>query len=558
MSNGKTYQYKHYNSTGTIFYGVLSNVVSEFSLNREINSAGSAIRLELATSFQDATPTLEYDNVGDELGNTLADEDGNDVVSDVFYDLGTIPNLNDRILVYEFSDEHPDGVLMFTGLVSKFDASYQSNTVTIDVLSYGVQLDNYIVQLLPGAESTGNSLYDTDGQFNADTTYGYAQEFTVASDITNPSFSINMRVQGSAQVAFYLIEGTTSSPGAYISFVLRSLTEQDMGEVLLTTSGVTLAAGTNYFFRIANTYLKKGISSFEDFIALDSTGSYAGDTYTFNTSFTYSLSTSSLTFSIIAPTGAIGGQFNTYDPSDIMRELLDSANAQGAIPAYTTSSIVDTNSTVSYTFKYSTYLEAMKKVVELAPADWYWFVSCANGTVHFNVKGDTAQHTLVLGSHIHDLDISQSLETVKNNVYFSGGDTGSGTNLTANGNNSTSLARYGSWLELPSDNRVTTSATADIIINSILNQFSTPKFAIKVSVPSSTYDITTFELGQNVSFRNFNSLVDSLVLQIHGINYTPQRAELTLEILPPTQSKRVEDIKRNLRLQETRDNPNDT
>jgi len=39
--------------------------------------------------------------------------------------------------------------------------------------------------------------------------------------------------------------------------------------------------------------------------------------------------------------------------------------------------------------------------------------------------------------------------------------------------------------------------------------------------------------------------------------YTPSLTRLTLAILPPTVSKRIEDIKRNLELQQTENNPDD-
>ena len=68
----KSYVYKWY--TGTTFNGVLTNVISPFNLNEEINTAGSSIDIELGISLEDASPTLDKE--------FLVTDDGTFIVTD--------------------------------------------------------------------------------------------------------------------------------------------------------------------------------------------------------------------------------------------------------------------------------------------------------------------------------------------------------------------------------------------------------------------------------------------------------------------------------------------
>lgn len=64
--------------------------------------------------------------------------------------------------------------------------------------------------------------------------------------------------------------------------------------------------------------------------------------------------------------------FNSYDPSNIAKAVIDYAITQGARINYTASSIELTGTTVSYTFNLNTVEECLNKILELCPADWYW------------------------------------------------------------------------------------------------------------------------------------------------------------------------------------------
>lgn len=63
--------------------------------------------------------------------------------------------------------------------------------------------------------------------------------------------------------------------------------------------------------------------------------------------------------------------YNSYDPSNIAKAVIDRAIALGAHINYTSTSIELTGTTVSYTFNLNTIEECLNKVLELCPADWY-------------------------------------------------------------------------------------------------------------------------------------------------------------------------------------------
>lgn len=565
----KEYVYKWY--TGGVYNGVLQNVLSEFSLSQQINSAGTSLEIELGIALKDANPTLETVDLVDEDGNNITDETSENIALSKTYSVSGIPSLNDRIEVWEFSEDNPSGVKMFNGLVSKWSASYLDTTTKITVLSYGVQLDNYLVQILPEDILTNNSVLNYDSSQVIHFTHpdvptslvtAVAQTFQISIDAEVINIKVycgDLSTTFTTGVTLTVKEGTPLAPGSTLGSVSRviDVSSLEMIQFSLSTA-ISLSQSTTYHIVLEAFNTGPLLESAVPYVGIQSTGSYANGnfyTYTIDTGWSTALS-SDMIFEVTTSTGAIGNQFNSYDPSTILTELIDNFNALGGVVTYSDSSVDLTSSLVSYTFKFNTYLDAIKKVVELAPSNWWWWVDPANDLIYFSSRPTTPDHTFIIGNHLAELNLSYSLEEMKNKVYFSGGDTGSGDNLLTFNSNESSVTQYGSWLDLPSDNRVILEDTANVISNSILGEFSRPKFAGKVEIPSTTYDITTIRPGHVVSFLNGGTLIDSLTLQVYATIYKPDSIELTLAVLPPTQSKRIEDIRRNLRKQETENNPN--
>lgn len=563
----KTYVYKWY--TGTDFKGILDPVISKFNLTEQINTAGSQIEIELGINFQDSNVTQTTDLLIDESEDLITTEQLEGIIVGTNVSIEGFPGLNDRIETWEFSEDYPNGILMFDGLVSKWSSDYKKNTTKITVLSYGVQLDNYLVVTMPDTVVTSNpetnlddiyTIYDTDGKFESTNTINkMAQVFQVGSSLDLGSVSISLGKFQAFQVAYTvaIYEGTPLNPGSLLGSVSQYLadTNQTMRDFVFSTT-ISLTASTDYYIEITNDATRDtDIMN----VGTQSTGTYAGGSayyYEQNIGWNSTPLTEDIIFEVYTSGGGVGQEFLSTDPGAIARQLMDSFISLGGNLTYTDDTIELAGTEVSYTFRFNKYLEAIKKCVELAPADWWWRVDSATGALYFKPLSQDVDHTFVLGKHLENLSIETSLETVINNIYYSGGDDGTGTNLLVSTSDATSISEYGTWLKTVSDNRVELESTATILSESLLNQYKDPRFATTITIPATKYDINLISVGEIIGFRNFNSFIDSLQLQVMQKTNNVDSVTLKLAILPPTVSKRIEDIKRNLDKQQTENNPN--
>jgi len=258
---------------------------------------------------------------------------------------------------------------------------------------------------------------------------------------------------------------------------------------------------------------------------------------------------------VVTSSGNTTVAFLSDDVSDIVKDGLDLFNAQANSPVTYDVSTVDTASwTVSYTFNTNTYLELMQKCIELAPADWYWYLDQGTNLIHFKERPSTPDHYIYLGLHIENLDLNSSISEVVNDVLFSGGDAGSGDNLFFR-STTTPLQYTRRALFRQSDNRVTTTTYAEVMSESMIDRMKNVQYKSTISLLAATFPIATLAPGQVVGFRNFGNFVDELELQITAVTFMLDKAIIEVNTLLPKVNKRIEDIRRNLIAQETIDNP---
>lgn len=562
------YIYKSF--TGGTYNGILDNVISEFDLTQEINTSGSQLEVELGIPLQDADPQLLTDLLVTEDGDFIVSTDLENIIVGTDISIPGIPALNDRIEVWEFTEENPVGRIVYNGFVSKWSSNYKENSTKITLLSYGVHLDNYLVQILPQESIAEQLTQDATeviyGEYKTptyDRIISTSQTFVVPADTDVTGIYLQMYKLGSGTgsgliAQLQIIEGTPTSPGAVLVTKQVLVTVDTIDLVLFSFgSAVSLTQSETYHIKITSPFGSNLSETSLMVVGHNTAGGYVdGQRYLEQDISGITTPGGDLYFQLLSATGGVGNIFNSYDPSNIVRELLDNYTSLGGLVSYDDDSVDDTLTTVSYTFKFTTYLEALKKCVELAPQNWWWFVDPSDDVVYFKPLAQEVDHKFLLGKHLSDLEIEYSLEDIVNTVYFSGGDTGGGVNLVTNQSNEESAAQYGTWLKTPTDNRVTDETTANIISESLINQFKDPRFKTSITIPASVYDISTIKIGEIVGFGNFNSLIDSLQLQIMRLQYNGNAVMLDLAILPPSQSKRIEDIKRNLDKEQTKDNPN--
>jgi hypothetical protein len=241
----------------------------------------------------------------------------------------------------------------------------------------------------------------------------------------------------------------------------------------------------------------------------------------------------------------------SQDPSDILRSIIDFARGRGAEVNYTEDSIQDTGTTVSYTFRGQTVKEAIEKVLELAPAGWYFYYDFGTDTLYFKERSATPDRWLRPDTVV-DGKIIKTIEQVINDVPFSGG--GDPALYVRDRRTPATGTRRG--LKKLSDNRVTSEATAYILTGSEIDQLNQALYAGDVEITEDgTFYLEDVAVGEMLGFIGFGSLVDAIVVQSVSKDYKPDSMPLTLTYNIPRVNKRVEDIKRNLDALETANNP---
>lgn len=293
--------------------------------------------------------------------------------------------------------------------------------------------------------------------------------------------------------------------------------------------------------------------------------------------------TGDLYFKIYKKTALTTAQFLSADPSVIMKLLLDKYKSNGGTITYDDTSIDLSGTEVSYTFNVNSVYEGMSKCTELAPAGWYWYVDYATNKLNFHKKTDLPTHTFTLDKDIIDAKFEKRIEDIVNTIYFTGGDTGSGTNFFKKYINSNSVTKYGTKALKYTDQRVTLTATANTIANAILESRSEPELRVTLEILDSNneqglgYDIESIKVGDTIAVRNVTQQVglstwdvarwdesywdfsiynlSSLNMQVQRVEYNQDRAILYASTLAVDVNKRIEDINRNLEQAQTLKNP---
>jgi len=291
-------------------------------------------------------------------------------------------------------------------------------------------------------------------------------------------------------------------------------------------------------------------------------------------------STKVMPFSVYASDGSTTVQYNSKDPSNILKDIVDKYRFLGGTINYSIDSIDLTGTSVSYTFNTNTILEAVSKIVELCPENWYWYMDQATNTIHLHEKSDAPDHTFSLEKDIIDARFEKRIEDLVNTIYFTGG---GDPPLYRKYSNKESVLRYGIKSLKYSDQRVTVINTAEIIANSILSTKSEPELRVTIELLDSNngygvgYDIESINVGDLVAVRNITQQVglstwdvgrwdseywdfnvynlSSLQMQIQKLEYKEDKAIIQASTMAVDVNKRIEDINRNLETLQTLNNP---
>ena len=275
---------------------------------------------------------------------------------------------------------------------------------------------------------------------------------------------------------------------------------------------------------------------------------------------------------------------NSTDPSDMFRTVLDYYRADRPKIDYSTDSVDDTGTTVSYTFTTYTIKEALDKIVELTPEDWYWRIDPDN-VAHLHASNvTTADHKFVIGKHISQMETWRRGEDIINTVYFVGQES-AGVPMYRVYENTGSIDAYGIHALKYVDQRVTQTATADTMSNRIIDKRKDPEVRTKITIVDNNqnrtnigYNIESIKPGQTMKIQNINQGVKTVskwdiaewdvdvwdqtlsytaadIIQILSVDYTPSAIIIEASSRLPDISKRVEDVNRNLEESQTYNTP---
>lgn len=273
--------------------------------------------------------------------------------------------------------------------------------------------------------------------------------------------------------------------------------------------------------------------------------------------------------------------YNSYDPANILKDAIDKYRAQGGTLNYTADSVVLTNTVVSYTFNTNTLKECLDKIIELCPVGWYYRIA-PDGIIYLQPRNIVANHKFIIGKHVENLETYRRVEDLVNSVVFTGG---GDPPLYKRYQNTSSQGTYGLYEKKIVDERVTVTATAEVISNRLLDDKKDPEIRSIFTIvdnngPSSMlgYDIESVQVGQTLSVLNLATsglsatlwdlstwdvdvwdqilaLSASDPIQILSIQYNFDSIIIEASSRLPQVAKRIEDINRNLENLQTVNNP---
>lgn len=566
-----TYAYKVYRAGA--YLGDLPNVISPFNYALDINNGAAPLTVECQVNLVTASDAIT--TIDTEIGTALQAEDGSNLEierqPEVFGASGSGKLIaNDNVLVvYEFSSDYPNGKKVFSGWMTNWHIQHKANKVVINCISYGMDLNDYVAgnNLSPDVtqntqDASVNMYYNSAADF-----VQYGQEFQVGASITSMG-AISLWLAGNGSpvtVTLKLYNYITdelggATPLATATQIVTSATPQLYQFVFATPATVshkpaqiydhvlTLAAQAGagivkVYYKGSDVYAGGKMTTYgAGFGAWTETPSGvipAADLYF-------------ITYSRSSNTTAI---FSSTDPTTMATTIIDTYRGQGGQANYAAGTTTATGLSVTYTFILSRVVDAIKKLLDLSPANFYWTVDPATTALYFKSYNTTADILLVLGQNIDDVDIGVNAEGVRNQLYFSGGPT-AGVNLLKAYSNSASVATVGRQrLELLQDNRVTLSTTADAIASAFFGANATEIYETTVTIARAVLDITTILPGQTVGFSGFGNFVDSLILVVQRVERHPEYVTLNLGSIPPRATSVLKDIQNHVDDLETLANP---
>jgi hypothetical protein len=585
----KSYQYLVSNKGQ--FVGEWQDVMTEPQVTLELNALPGNLQLELARTIENKpliTEPIEvegyvegelmHDNYDQEIYAVKEDQlslgDGTDL--EVNYDVlvneyyGSFEALVDQngeeILTPELDYiaipvGFPNGRPFFRGYVSTFGIRYSGaqSSVQVRLLHDSDEFNNEMYRTSDEVELTA---YDEDSE-DAQVFYNglkflydpiaVAQTFTTGGAFVLGSVKAKMGGWIGNEITVKLKTGATPGSGTVLGTAKAYIPGSGPQKLSFSFADpISLSGSTAYHLEFTGLYEKYTSSQSAPAYMYFGVAMANGSAYKQNDDTTWTnLSGSDYSIEILSFGGDTKVTHNSQDPSDILKAVLDYNSEQGGRMGYLTTGIETTGSVVSASFNANSIKEALDYILKLSPADWYYYIAPGNLNVEYRLKPTTVSHTFRLGINIVEVEISKTIESMVNKGYFTGGGSPA---LFVVEQDSDSINDYRKGMKKLSDTRVTDEDSARILVGSELDAYKNPLFAGRVRILRDKHP-QLVQPGELVQMSGFGNFIDDLQLQVMRVVISPTFYDVELGMLLPRVSKRVEDIKRNLNLVETQNNP---
>lgn len=225
-------------------------------------------------------------------------------------------------------------------------------------------------------------------------------------------------------------------------------------------------------------------------------------------------------------------QESATELGQIMQNIIDNYRTNGETDLLISNdytNVDDTSETLTYLFKDIKHLDAMKKVTEFLPTDWYWYID-VEGKLHLKQHDSTATHKFIISKHIKELETHKNIESVINHFFIWSGQWSANPNyVDTNYSDATSKTDYGTIADLKIDSDIHTSAYADLIGNPKIAENKDPKRLVTI-VLGSEYDLASIKPGDTCKIMGIdeNQTIFGSNMKIVRIRYKVDEAILEL------------------------------
>lgn len=477
----KKYQYMVYDRGQ--FLGELDEVVSTPSLRLALNSFPSEITVDIAkdasSDSQEIDGLLVIDNGDPEpaIDNeyTTINVTGDTKSS---YGNGTMININNDVDVYEYNGHYegielddgeplllnetdrlitpigsPEGKLYFSGYVSKYDVEYKKDhkgLARMTLLSHADELNNIVLSAMPTPFAENSSIENEL----------YLKLGVLPQSVDDRVFNFvrieyrpeNIEKLNSVQVKCYRKGGDYDNPSSFpdaMVIITENNTDPRHAPVIAKTSAkvqknkpywqsfafdnqIELLPNHTYYIYFAVVTFSVGwtvavCSANQNFhggywnYSRNSwgTGIGLGDGGQGDVNFVQT--SNAMQIKLMNSGGETLIPMYSKDPSEMFKSVIDYGKNLGTKIGYTKNSITKSGTVVTAKFNMDTLKEALDAIINYEPTDWYWYLDQSDLNVYLNPKSESVTHWLTLHKDVEELKLEHSMESLVNEVYFTGG-----------------------------------------------------------------------------------------------------------------------------------------